>query len=395
LRLETPTILQTVELGKFIQQRSGQLGAYKAFIPNPFPPAGGFGFPEKLIKQDSQAQHLVSKLDGITQLLPDVDFFIFMYVLKDAASSSQIEGTGATMIDAIEAKAEIGTSLPNDVDDIIHYIKALNNGIESLNKIPISIRLIKELHRDLMDGARCTQPPNAGEFRQDQNWINGTNPSDAKFVPPPAHEILRTLGDWENFAHKNDNLLPLTKAALLHAQFETIHPFRDGNGRTGRMLTTLYLREIGLLEKPVLFLSAYFKKHQQVYYNRLLGYSNGEVNEWVQFFLSGVSEIAKEAIETVHKITELRERDILKIQGMDKRSSKSAVKVLPRLFALPIVDTNVIQKWTGFTRNGSQKLIDRFVELEILHLRDADKKYDKSYIYRDYVGIFYNAQKGN
>lgn len=383
-----------MELGKFIQQNSEQWGKYKAFIPNPFPLKGGFGFSENLIKQDAKAQHLVSKLDGITQLLPDVDFFIFMYILKDASSSSQIEGTGATMIDAIEAKAEIDADLPEDVDDITHYIKALNNGIRNLGDLPISERLIKKLHKDLMEGARYTQNPYPGEFRHDQNWINGTNPRDAKFVPPPVHELPRVVSDWEKFVHANDNILPLTKAALLHAQFETIHPFRDGNGRTGRMLTTLYLRDVGLLEKPVLFLSAYFKKHQQVYYNRLLGYSNGEINEWVQFFLSGVAEIAEEAIETVHKITKLRERDILQIQGMDKRSSKSAITVLPRLFALPIVDVSTIQKWTGFTRPGAQKLIERFVQLGILQLRDADKKYNKSYIYKDYVDIFYSAHKG-
>jgi Fic family protein len=382
-----------MELGKFIQQKNEQWGIYKAFLPNPFPPKGGFGFPESLIKQDAQAQHLVSKLDGITQLLPDVDFFIFMYILKDASSSSQIEGTGATMIDALEAEAKIGSDLPEDVDDITHYIKALNNGIEILKEIPISVRLIKRLHKDLLEGARYTQNPYPGEFRYDQNWINGTNPHNAKFVPPPPYELVKNLGDWEKFAHANDNLLPLTKAALLHAQFETIHPFRDGNGRTGRMLTTLYLRETGLLEKPVLFLSAYFKKHQQIYYNRLHGYCNGEINEWVQFFLSGVSEIAEEAIETVRQITKLRERDILQIQGLDKRSSRSAIKVLPRLFALPIVDASKIQKWTGFTRNGAQKLIDRFVGLGILHLRDAYKKYNKSYIYKDYVDIFYNARK--
>ena len=382
-----------MELGKFIKQKSEQGLIYKAFIPNPFPPKGGFGFSESLIKQDAQAQHSVSKLDGITQLLPDVDFFIFMYILKDASSSSQIEGTGATMIDALEAKAKIGSDLPEDVDDIIHYIKALNNGIDALKKIPISICLMKMLHKDLLKYARYTQDPRPGEFRHDQNWINGTNPQDAKFVPPPSHELLRVVGDWENFAHANDNILPLTKVALLHAQFETLHPFRDGNGRTGRMLTTLYLREIGLLEKPVLFLSAYFRKHQQVYYNRLHGYSSGEVSEWVQFFLSGVSEIAEEAIETVRKITKLRERDILQIQSMDKRSSKSAILVLPKLFVLPIIDVSTIQKWTSFSRNGAQKLIDRFVDLGILYLRDTNKKYNKSYIYKDYVDIFYNIYK--
>lgn len=382
-----------MELGKYIQQNSQQWGKYNAFVPHPFPPKGGFGLHEDLTKQDAQAQHFVSTLNGITKLLPDVDFFIFMYILKDASSSSQIEGTGATMIDALEATAKIDADLPEDVDDITHYIKALNNGMDNLKNIPISERLMKTLHKDLMQGARHTQNPYPGEFRHDQNWINGTNPKDAKFVPPPVHELGRTISDLEKFIHQNDNLLPLTKAALIHAQFETIHPFRDGNGRTGRMVTTLYLREIGLLEKPVLFLSAYLKKHKQVYSDRLLGYSNGEIKEWVQFFLNGVSEIAKEAIDIVHKITKLRERDILKIQSMDKRSSKSAITVLPRLFELPIVDVSTIQKWTGFSWNGAQKLIDRFVVLGILKLRNADKKYNKSYIYKDYVDVFYNAHK--
>lgn len=381
-----------MELGKFIQQKDNQWGTYKAFVPNPFPPKDGFRFSPELIKQDAKAQHFVSKLDGITKLLPDVDFFIFMYILKDAASSSQIEGTGATMIDALEAEAKIDADLPEDVDDIIHYIKALNSGIKALEKIPISLRLLKLIHQELMEDARTTHNARPGEFRHDQNWINGTRPQDAKFVPPPVHELHRAIGDWEKFVHKNDSLLWLTKAAILHAQFETIHPFRDGNGRTGRMLTTLYLRESGLLEKPVLFLSSYLKKHQKVYYDRLDGYHNGDIDMWVQFFLSGVAETAQEAIGTVDKITKLRERDILKIQNMDKRASKSAIQVLPRLFELPIIDVATIRKWTGFTTNGAQKLIERFVDLDILRLRDTEKKYGRSYIYKEYVDIFYNAR---
>ncbi len=381
-----------MELGKFIQQKDDQWGTYKAFIPNPFPPKSGFNILPELIKQDSKAQHLVSKLDGITQLLPDVDFFIFMYILKDATSSSQIEGTGATMIDALEAEAKIDADLPEDVDDITHYIKALSSGIKALGKIPISSRLIKLIHQELMEGARATHNARPGEFRHDQNWINGTRPQDAKFVPPPAHELSRIISDWEKFVHKDDSLLPLTKAAILHAQFETIHPFRDGNGRTGRMLTTLYLRESGLLEKPVLFLSSYLKKHQRVYYDRLNGYHHGDIETWIQFFLAGIAETAEEAIETVHKITKLREKDILKIQTMDKRASKSAIQVLPRLFALPIIDVATIRDWIGFSTNGAQKLIDRFVDIGILRLRDAKKKYGRSYIYKEYVDIFYNAR---
>src|SRR3989338_347557 len=383
-----------MKIGKYIYHKDAQWGTYKSFFPNPFPPVDGFGFPESLIKQDAQAQHFVSTLNGITKLLPDVDFFIFMYILKDATSSSQIEGTGATMMDALEAEAKIDANLPDDVDDITHYIKALNRGIKLLEKIPISTRLIKLMHKELMEGGRMTHDARAGEFRHDQNWINGTSPHDAKYVPPPVDVMQRCLSDWEKFVHVESNdLLPLTKAALLHGQFETIHPFRDGNGRTGRMLTTLYLRETGLLSKPVLFLSSYFKKHQKVYYDRLHGYHEGAIDKWVQFFLAGISETAQEAIETVHKITKIRERDILKIQSMDKRSSKSAIEVLPRLFAQPIVDVTTISEWTDFTGNGAQKLIDRFIELEILKLRNPEKKYGRSYIYKDYVDIFYDAHK--
>lgn len=383
----------TTNLGKLVKQQSKQWGAYNAFVPDSFPPKKGFSLSPFMIKKDAQAQHFVSTLNGITRLLPDKDFFLFMYILKDAASSSQIEGTGATMLDAIKAEAKIGFDLPEDVDDITHYIKALNGGIKFLEEIPLSVRLIKSIHKELMEGARSTHDARPGEFKHDQNWINGTKPQDAKFVPPPPHEVLRTIGDWETFIHTDDELLPLTKAALLHAQFETIHPFRDGNGRTGRMLTTLYFGEVGLLEKPVLFLSSYFKKHQKTYYTRLDGYHRGEVNEWIDFFLSGVSITAQEAIQTVDKITKLRERDILKIQGMDKRSSQSAIKVLPRLFSLPIVDVATVQDWTGFSRNGAKKLIDRFVEIGILSMRDEEKKYGRSYIYQEYVRIFYNTQE--
>lgn len=382
-------------LGKLIQQKDDQWGNYKAYIPNPFPPRDGFSLPEELTKQDAQTQHLVSKLDGITQLLPDVDFFIAMYVLKDAASSSQIEGTGASLIDVLEAEAEIEADLPEDVDDITHYIKAQRVGLEALEQLPITVRLIKLMHKELMKGARATHDARPGEFRHDQNWVMGTSPRDAKFVPPPEHEIHRVVGDWENFIHANDNLLPLTKAALLHGQFETIHPFRDGNGRTGRMLITLYLHEVGLLERPLLFLSSYFKKHQELYYQRLHEYHSGDVESWVRFFLGGVAETANEAIDTFYKVTKLRERDILCIQSMDKRSSQSAIKVLPQLFKLPIVDVAIIQKWTGFSRPGSQSLIDRFVDLKILHKRDANKKYRRSYIYRDYVDVFYNTRANN
>ncbi|MEA1926529.1 MAG: Fic family protein [Patescibacteria group bacterium] len=373
-----------IKIGTFRKQPQG----FNAFIPEPFPPKGGFALPQKILQKNDEAARLLGKLDGITQLLPDVDFFLFMYIRKDAASSSQIEGTNATMIDAIEAEAKIDADMPKDVDDILHYIKALNYGMKRIKEFPFSLRFIRELHKELMEGARTTHNSYPGEFRRSQNWIGGTKPSDAMLVPPPVNEMNGSLGDIEKFIRSNGDVLPLVKAGILHAQFETIHPFTDGNGRTGRMLVTFFLWKAELLERPVLFLSSFFRKHQKIYYARLHNYHAGEVEEWLDFFLEGVIEISKEAIDTVKQITFLRERDTLKIQKLDKRASESAVKFLPKLFQMPIITVKKTQEWTGFSRAGSQKLIDRFVKMKILHPREQEKKYSQSYMYKDYIDIF-------
>jgi Fic family protein len=374
------------KIGKFVQQPLG----FKAFIPDNFPPKEGFSFDSKIVRKAAEATRLLGKLDGITKLLPDSDFFLLMYLRKDAASSSQIEGTMATMIDAIEAEANITTNLPEDVDDILHYIQALNYGIKRVNDdgFPFALRFIRELHKQLMNKARATHFSNPGEFRNSQNWIGGTKPDNASFVPPPILEMNNSLSQLEKFINSSDDFFPIIKAGLIHSQFETIHPFLDGNGRTGRMIITFYLWKEKLLEKPVLFLSSYFKKHQKIYYSKLTNYHNGDVNGWIDFFLDGVIEIASEAIETVEKITKLRERDNQKIQKLGKRASESACLILPKLYGQPIVTVSLVQKWTGFTRAGVQTVIDRFIKMKILSPKDADKKYGQSYIYNEYVDLF-------
>ncbi len=373
-----------MEIGKLIQQAKG----YKAFIPNKFPPEEPFEFSQKLMIKHSRAERLLGKLDGITQLLPDVNFFLYMYIRMDAASSSQIEGTQATIIDAIEAEAKTSGTLPADVDDILLYIKALNYGLTRLKNFPISLRFIRELHKELMEEARTTHYSDPGEFRKSQNWIGGTSPSNARFVPPPPHEMLKALDDFEKFLHIDDNILPLVKVGLVHSQFETIHPFLDGNGRTGRLLITFYLWLTGLLEKPVLFLSYYFKKHQEIYYERLNGYHSGKVEEWLDFVLDGIIDTAERAISTAQEITALRQKDMEKIQTLGKTASESGIVVLRKLFALPIVNVNVIKQWTGFTRQGAQRVIDRFVAMNILEQKDKNEKYGRSFIYRRYVDVF-------
>jgi len=316
--------MKPVEIGKLITQPGG----FKAFIPNLFPPEDGFVFSPATLKKATQATHLLGKLDGITKLLPDADFFLLMYQRKDAASSSQIEGTMATMVDAIEAEVKVSEEIPADVDDILHYIEALNYGVQRVTKddFPLALRLVRELHKELMRKARATQYPDPGEFRNSQNWIGGTRPDNARFVPPPVAEMQVSLGELEKFIHVEDTIPTVIKAGLIHAQFETIHPFLDGNGRTGRMLITFYLWEKGLLENPVLFLSSYFKRHQEVYYEKLAEYHAGKVSEWTDFYLDGVIEIANEAIDIVDKITILREKDMAKIQTLGKRASESAIR---------------------------------------------------------------------
>jgi len=378
--------MQSIEIGALTIQQGG----FKAFIPHPFPPKGGFSFAPSIIKKNDEATRLLGKLDGITRLLPDADFFLLMYLRKDAASSSQIEGTKATMVDAIEAEVKMSGSIPADVDDILHYIKALHYGMKRVTQdnSPMSLRLIRELHKELLQKARVTHFSDPGEFRTSQNWIGGTRPDNASFVPPPVAEMNRALAELEVFMHA-DNVIPtLIKTAIIHAQFETIHPFLDGNGRTGRMLITFYLWKEGYLEKPVLFLSAYFKRHQKLYYAELEGYHYGKVSQWVDFFLDGVIEIANEAIDTVSKITVLREKDMRKVQALGKRASESAVQILPRLYGQPIINVSTIQKWIGFTRAGAQIVINRFMEQGILIPRDKGKKYGQSYVYKEYLDIF-------
>lgn len=284
--------MKKIEIGSLILQDAG----YQAFVPYSFPPTGLDHFSSQIYKKSDTATRLIGKLDGITKLLPDADFFLLMYLRKDAASSSQIEGTRATMIDAIEAEAQVRANIPEDVDDILHYIKALNYGMKRVtdDDFPISLRFIRELHKELMNSARATHFADPGEFRKSQNWIGGTRPDNASFVPPPTQEMLTSLDDLEKFMHGDDAIPAIIRSGILHAQFETIHPFLDGNGRTGRMLITFYLWKEGFLEKPVLFLASYFKKYQQLYYDKLSLYHNGEVENWLDFFLDGVIETATE-----------------------------------------------------------------------------------------------------
>lgn len=374
------------KIGHYVNQKGG----FKSFTPFDFPPKGGFIISPRLYKKHEEAIRLVGKLDGITRLLPDKNFFLLMFVKKDAAYSSQIEGTKATLQDAVAAPVtEEKSRLYPDVDDIVHYVEAVNYGIERTKTLPISLRLIREIHERLMTGARATQHAYPGDFRRSQNWIGGKTPHDASFVPPAPDDMHKSLNDLEKFIHDKDEYPSLIKAGLLHAQFETIHPFTDGNGRTGRMLIAMYIHHAGLLELPVLYLSSYFKKHQKLYYQKLQGYhdEDADIDSWLEFFLEGVAEIADSSIETCTKITALCDRDFAKMQKLGRKSAESTLEIVRKLFSQPIVGVAEIAKWTGFSPQGAYNMIERLKGLKILEpLGSAE--YGQKYVYVDYYEIF-------
>lgn len=372
-----------VTIGRSIQQKGG----FKAFIPEQFPPKGLIFNEPKIIKVLSEANLLLGKLDGIAKLLPDIDFFIFMYIKKESTYSSQIEGTKARLTDALLAEVERTPELPDDVDDILHYINAMNEGLMRLEKLPLSLRLIKEIHQVLLAKARSSTYPHPGEFRKVQNWIMGTNPADARFVPPPPEYVISAMGDLEKFFYSHQNIPILIKIALIHSQFETIHPFIDGNGRTGRLLITFYLCQQKILRRPVLYLSEYFKKHRQLYFSMLDEYRRGNVTEWLEFFLKGIVNIAKEAVETLDKIIDLREKDLHEVSTLG-RASKNAILLLKNLYKLPIINVRKTQEFTNLSREAANRLVKRFVNLGLLHPREKEKKYGRIFVYKEYLNLF-------
>lgn len=379
-----------MKIGKIIKQPTG----YKAFIPDKFPPAEQIILNSKTQRLLAKASLMLGKLDGITQLLPDLDFFIFMYIRKEAARSSEIEGTKATMVDLIKTEAEIDNKLPDDVDRILHYIKAMNYGLKRVENLPLSLRFIREVHKVLLGGTVDAPGKDPGEFRKSQNWIGGGSPNTAKFVPPPPFEMMRCLSDLEKFLYSEDEYPPLIKAALAHAQFETIHPFLDGNGRTGRLLTTFYLCKLGILERPVLYLSEYFLNNQQSYYESLNTYhcEDGDISVWLDFFLDGVAIISTEAIEVSKRISKLQYNDTIKVQALGRRA-ETGMTVLENLYKLPIISVRKVEEWTGLSRTQANELVQKLVELKILEKRDKNIEYGREFWYKDYLKLFVGKEE--
>ena len=369
--------------GGYIRQITG----YKAFIPVPLPPDPAIELDGTLQNLLSKADMSLARLDGMGYILPDVNFFIAMYVRKEALLSSQIEGTQASLQDLFGYESGEKLNNINDVSDVVNYVKALNHGIERLDDFPMSLRLIKEIHEILMEGVRGSER-RPGEFKQTQNWIGppGCTLHSATFIPPPPHESVKAMGDLERYIHADAHLPVLIDTAVIHYQFETIHPFLDGNGRLGRLLITFYLYWKNVLHRPLLYLSYFFKRNRQEYYDRLqMVRETGNYEQWVAFFLKGIVETADSAMETAKRILELQSnhRSLL---WKKKISSPTAVGMLESLFHKPYVSVNDMAKEFNISFQTASTLVSQFEKAGILE-EVTGRKRDKRYVYAAYVNI--------
>lgn len=376
----------TVRAGRYVRQPTG----YRAFLPAPLPPQPALQFDSRLVGLLSRADLALGRLDGSILTLPNPDLLIFMYVRKEAVLSSQIEGTQSSLQDLLAAEARIfDERTPRDVDEVINYVAAMKHGLARLSALPVSVRLVREIHAVLMKGVRGGRLL-PGELRTSQNWIGpaGCTLADATFVPPPPHEVPTALGEMERFLHAEDDLPPLVKIALAHVQFETIHPFLDGNGRVGRLLITFLLTERGVLHEPVLYLSHYFKRRRTEYYERLQAVRDaGAWEDWLAFFLQGVIEVAGEATETARRIQALRERHRAAITERLGRAAGAGHKVLESLFDRPIVAVNDVRALIGTTYPAANALVARLVELGILEEMTGYAR-NRRFRYAPYIALF-------
>lgn len=364
-----------------------QLNGYKAFVPSPLPPMPSLDLNEELVKKNEQAVMALARLDGIAFLLPNLDLFITMYVKKEALISSQIEGTQASLEDIFEYESGVDIDNVNDVKEVVNYIKAMNYGIDRLQTLPMSLRFIKELHAILLQDTRGKHKT-PGEFKRSQNWIgpSGATLQNATFVPPSPEDALQAMSDLERYMHEESGYPILINCALLHYQFETIHPFLDGNGRLGRLLITLYLFWQGAIEKPILYASYYLKKHRQEYSDRLMMVRNkGNYEQWVFFFLESIIEACESAISDTKHILVLKSEDE-RLLWENRISSPFATMLLNQLFLTPIISTKDIEKGFGVSYPTAANVIKQFIEMNILKEITGQKR-AKRYVYMRYMDI--------
>jgi len=362
--------------------------SFQAFVPNPLPPEPDLIWDDDLRSLAEQAALALGRLDGISALLPHPGTFLYAYVRKEAVVSSQIEGTQSSLSDLLLHELDSAPGVPiDDVNEVSNYVAALDHGLKRLREgFPLSLRLIKEIHAILMSGVRGgTKEP--GEFRRSQNWVGGSRPGNARFVPPPPDRLLECLGALEKFLHNEPTTTStLVKAALAHVQFETIHPFLDGNGRLGRLLITFLLCAENVLQEPLLYLSLYFKQNRTAYYDHLQTVrQTGDWESWLRFFLTGIRETSEQAVATARRLRTLFTDDAARLTGLG-RAGGNAFRVHQQLQTQPIASVSRMSEALGISINTARSALEQLQKLGIVRELTGGK-YGRLYAYDQYLAI--------
>ncbi len=379
---------------KLTSQRAGKvvrtLSGYEAFVPSPLPPNPEIQFDMEMQALLSEADRKLGRLDGITQVLPNPELFVAMYVKKEAVLSAQIEGTQASLADVLNDTPEGDNNdfSPDGVKEVVNYVNAMDWGLSRLETLPLSLRLIREIHSVLLQNVRGANK-HPGEFRTSQNWIGpaGCTLTTAVFVPPEPGEMNAALSELEKYFYNEDPIPPLIKIALIHAQFETIHPFLDGNGRVGRLLITFWLCQQKILTQPLLYLSYYFKMNRADYYQSLMNVRvNGAWEQWIKFFLRGVSSVSDEATESAKKIIALQQRYTELLERQDRNNANYTL-LLNKLFESPKISKGDVARILKVSANTAGSLVELFCKLGILKDATPNKQRYKQYLFSEYFEI--------
>lgn len=371
--------------GAFVSNLTGEM-AYQSFRPAPLPPNPPIALSGELVSKLVDANKKLAALDGLSARIPNMDLFVSMYVRKEALLSSQIEGTQCTLDDILNPLMEENTN--RNVSDVVNYIKATEFALNRLHSLPLCNRLIKETHAVLMEGVRG-QEKSPGEFRYSQNWIGGQGSTirNARYIPPNPEDMQTAMSDLEKYMNGDDSLDPLIQAALIHYQFETTHPFLDGNGRVGRLLITLFLMEKGILSHPALYISYFLKMNRIEYYDRMTQVrKTGDYEQWVMFFLQALSDSAGDAIQTIDALTALHNQSVAKLGAFSKRQQTNLLKLFAYIETNPIIDIQKTAAALGLSYNTVSKMVTLLVDEGILRQTDKAGK-AKIYSYADYLDI--------
>ena len=365
-----------------------QPGGYRAFVPAPLPPNPPVEVDLEIVRLLSEADQALGRLDGVTRILPEPDLFVAMYVLRESVLSSQIEGTISTLDDALVFELQPNKpDLPKDVDEVVNHVRAMNYGLDRIDSFPLSLRLIREIHQELLSGVRGAEKQ-PGDFRSTQNWIGpgGAPLSQAAFIPPAPADMLAALDNFEHFIRDDRELPALIHTGLAHAQFETIHPFLDGNGRVGRLLITFLLCHRQVLHRPLLYLSVYLRRHRAEYYDRLTAIrEDGNWEGWLRFFLRGVKETAEEAGKTATAIVRLRDEH--RKLAQDGGVGIHGLRLLDLLFARPIVNVRFVKESLDVSFATANGLVDQFATLALLTETTGQQR-NRIFRYGAYLDLF-------